>query len=145
MAAGAAGRAVTRPGYARLDRLTISPQVANLPHRRTGDKIVQTTKREEFLRVAAGRGARNVRVFGPVARGDNDGRSDIDFPVDLEPGRSLFDLSGLAIDLEAVLRAEVDAVTGRGLRSRVRERVLREAAPLGGLCRAVSGLGNVGN
>ncbi len=91
---------------------------------------LQTIKREEILRVAAGRGARNVRVFGSVARGDNDERSDIDFLVDLDPGRSLFDLSGLLIDLEAVLSSQVDVVTERGLRSRVRERVLREAVPL---------------
>jgi predicted nucleotidyltransferase len=63
---------------------------------------LRTTKRDEILRIAAGRGARNVRVFGSVARGGNDARSDIDFLVDLEPGRSLFDLSGLPIDLEAV-------------------------------------------
>ena len=91
---------------------------------------LRTTKRDEILRVAATRGARNIRVFGSVARGENDARSDIDFLVDLEPDRSLFDLSGLLIDLEAVLQTEVDVVTERGLRPRVRERVLREAVPL---------------
>ena len=91
---------------------------------------LRTTKRDEILLVAARRGARNVRVFGSVARGDSDARSDIDFLVDLEPDRSLFDLSGLLMDLEAVLHSEVDVVTERGLRARVRERVLREAVPL---------------
>jgi len=62
---------------------------------------LRTTKRDEILLIAARRGARNVRVFGPVARGDDDERSDIDFLVDLEPDRSLFDRSGLLIDLEA--------------------------------------------
>jgi len=91
---------------------------------------LQTTRRDEILRVAARRGARNVRVFGSVARGESDSHSDIDFLVDLEPGRSLFDLSGLLIDLEAALQAEVDVVTERGLRPRIRDRVLQEAAPL---------------
>ncbi len=91
---------------------------------------LRTTKRDEILRVAAKRGARNIRVFGSVARGESDARSDIDFLVDLEPDRSLFDLSGLLIDLQAVLQIEVDVVTERGLRARVRERVLREAVPL---------------
>jgi predicted nucleotidyltransferase len=50
--------------------------------------------------------------------------------VDLEPDRTLFDLSGLLIDLEAVLHAHVDVVTELGLRARIRERVLREAVPL---------------
>jgi predicted nucleotidyltransferase len=79
---------------------------------------LRTTKRDEILLVAALRGARNVRVFGSVARGDNDARSDIDFLVDLEPERSLFDLSGLPIDLEAMLHSQVDVVTEGGLRPR---------------------------
>jgi predicted nucleotidyltransferase len=91
---------------------------------------LRTTRRDEILRVAARRGARNIRVFGSVARGERDASSDIDFLVDMEPDRSLFDLSGLLIDLEAVLHTEVDVVTERGLRTRIRERVLREAVPL---------------
>jgi uncharacterized protein len=87
-------------------------------------------RREEILRVAAQRGARNVRVFGSVARGDNDEKSDVDFLVEMEPGRTLFDLSGLLLDLESLLHVSVDVVTERGLRPRVRERVLSEAVPL---------------
>ena len=93
-------------------------------------QVLRATKRDEILRVAANRGARNIRVFGSVARGDSDARSDIDFLVHLDPGRSLFDLSGLLLDLEAVLHTEVDVVTERGLRDRIRDRVLREAVPL---------------
>jgi predicted nucleotidyltransferase len=48
----------------------------------------------------------------------------------LEPDRSLFDLSGLLIDLEAALHFQVDVVTEHGLRSRIRDRVLREAVPV---------------
>jgi len=91
---------------------------------------LRTKKRTDILRVAANRGARNIRIFGSVARGENDARSDIDFLVDLEPNRSLFDLSGLLIDLEALLHTEVDVVTERGLHARISERVLRESVPL---------------
>jgi predicted nucleotidyltransferase len=91
---------------------------------------LRTQRREEILRLAALRGARNVRVFGSVARGDAGERSDIDFLVDLEPGRSLLDLGGLNLDLERLLDAKVDVVSSRGLRERVRDRVLREAVPL---------------
>jgi predicted nucleotidyltransferase len=87
-------------------------------------------KREEILRVCAKYGARNVRVFGSVARGEADELSDIDFLVELEPGRSLFDLGGLQYDLERLLGCRVDVVTERGLKPRIRERVLREAVPL---------------
>ena len=87
-------------------------------------------KREEILRLCAAYGARNLRVFGSVARGEGDARSDVDFLVELEPGRSLFDLGGLQYELERLLGRPVDVVTERGLKARIRDRVLREAAPL---------------
>ncbi len=87
-------------------------------------------KREDILRTATKHGAYNVRVFGSVARGEADAESDIDLLVDMEAGRSLLDLSGLLIDLEDLLGCNVDVVTERGLRDRIRERVLREAVTL---------------
>jgi len=87
---------------------------------------LRNTKRAEILRLAARRGAGNLRVFGSVARGE----SDIDFLVDLEPGRSLLDLGGLQRDLEELLTSRIDVVSSRGLRDRVREKVLRDAIPL---------------
>ncbi len=91
---------------------------------------LRRSKRDEILRLAAKRGARNVRVFGSVARGESDAASDLDLLVDLEPGRSLLDLGGLQRDLEQLLATQVDVVSSRGLRERVRERVLRDAVPL---------------
>ena len=91
---------------------------------------IRTSKRDEILRLAAKHGARNARVFGSVARSENDERSDIDFLVDLEPGRSLFDLGGLLMALEELLGAEVDVVTEKGLRARIREQVLADAVAL---------------
>ena len=89
-----------------------------------------TEKREEILGIAARHGAFNVRVFGSVARGEADEHSDIDFLVEMLPGRSLLDLGGLQYDLEAALGCRVDVVTERGLKARIRDRVVREAAPL---------------
>ena len=87
-------------------------------------------KREAILQVAAKHGARNVRVFGSVARGEADDQSDIDFLVDMEPGRSLLDLGGLLMDMQDLLGQNVDVVTERGLKPRIRERVLHEAVAL---------------
>ena len=87
-------------------------------------------KRAEILRVAAEHGAREVRVFGSVARGEANRESDIDFLVELESGRSLLDLGGLQMELESLLGRRVDVVTVRGLKARIRERVLREAVPV---------------
>jgi predicted nucleotidyltransferase len=52
------------------------------------------------------------------------------FLVNLEKGRSLFDLGALLEDLKALLGREVDVVTEKGLRARIRQRVLKEAVPL---------------
>ena len=93
------------------------------------DKLIKT-KREDILRTATKYGAYNVRVFGSVARGEADEKSDIDLLVDMEPGRSLFDLGGLLTDLEDLLGCNVDVVTEKGLRDRIRERVLKEAVSL---------------
>ena len=84
-------------------------------------------KRDEVLRIAAKHGATRLRVFGSVARGEADADSDIDFLVDLEQGRSLFDLGGLLMDLQELLGRKVDVVTEKGLHWYIRERVCGEA------------------
>jgi predicted nucleotidyltransferase len=91
---------------------------------------VLTRKRDEIAKIAAIHGARNIRVFGSVARGEADEKSDIDFLVEMEPGRSLLDLGGLLMDLQDVRGRDVDVVTERGLNPRIRDRVLREAVSL---------------
>jgi predicted nucleotidyltransferase len=87
-------------------------------------------KRGDVLRIAEQHGAHNVRIFGSVARGEARPNSDVDVLVELEPGRSLLDLGGLLMDLQDLLGVEVDVVTEKGLRERIRERVLKEATPL---------------
>ena len=69
-------------------------------------------------------------MIGSVARGEAGPDSDLDLLVDLERGRSLLDQAGLMIELEELLGCKVDVATDQGLRSRVRERVLKEAVPL---------------
>ncbi len=90
---------------------------------------LQREKRAEILRLAATHGARNVRVFGSVARAENRDDSDVDLLVDFDTGKTLFDLIGLKLDLEALLGVTVDVVTPNSLRY-VRDRVLAEALPL---------------
>jgi len=87
-------------------------------------------KHADILSMAAKYGARNVRVFGSVARGEADEQSDIDFLVEMEPGRSLLDLGGLQAELEALFGCHVDVVTEKGLKARIRGRVLAQAVPV---------------
>ncbi len=87
-------------------------------------------KREAILELARKHGASEVRVIGSVARGEADERSDIDFLVRLESGRSLWDLGGLIADLEDLLGCKVDVVPEDWLRPQVRERALEDARPI---------------
>ncbi len=82
------------------------------------------------MRIAAKHGARNVRVFGSVARREDDEKSDIDLLVDVGPGRTPFFPGGLLADLEELLGCKVDVVTPEGLHWYIKDRVLKEAVPL---------------
>ena len=82
------------------------------------------------MKIAAKHGACNVRIFGSVARGEAGENSDIDFLVELEPGRSLLDLAKLVVELEDLLNRKVDVVTEQGLYWLLRRRILTEARPL---------------
>ncbi len=88
------------------------------------------SRREEILRIAARHGAQNVRVFGSVARGEADSKSDIDLLVEFKRGTTLLGHAALVQELEELLEVKVDVVSERGLRDRIKERVLREAVAI---------------
>ena len=88
------------------------------------------TKREEILNIAAKHGAHNVRIIGSVARHEDDPNSDIDMLVELEFGRSLLDHSAMILELEELLGIKVDIASDRGLRDRIKRRIMEEAVPL---------------
>jgi predicted nucleotidyltransferase len=76
-----------------------------------GIKEILANRREQILSLATKYGAYNVRVFGSVANGLTDEKSDVDFLVELEDGKTLFDLGGLLMDLQELLQRKVDVVT----------------------------------
>jgi len=75
-------------------------------------------------------GAKSVHIFGSVAKDKHDEESGIDFLVELEPGRTLFDLGRIQFDLEGFLGCYVDVVTPKSPKSCIRERVLQESIEL---------------
>lgn len=87
-------------------------------------------KSKETVQIAAQHGARNVRVFGSIARGDANSNSDLDLLVQLSPESSLLDLIAIKQDLEDLLGCKVDVVTEAALSPYIREKVLKEATPL---------------
>ena len=86
--------------------------------------------REEILRITTKYGAYNVRVFGSVARGEAKEDSDVDFLLELEAQRSLFDYIALMQDLAELLGRQVDIAQPGDLHELIREKVLKEAVIL---------------
>ena len=67
------------------------------------------------------------RIFGSVARGEDEPGSDLGLLVEFTDQASLLDEIGLRLALADLLRVEVDVVAADSLRGGMRERVLREA------------------
>lgn len=86
--------------------------------------------RREILALASRHGARNVRVFGSIARGDNGAHSDIDLLVDVEAGCTLLDVIALEQDLEQLLGQRVDVLTDGGLSPYLQQQIFTEATAL---------------
>ena len=87
-------------------------------------------RRDEIVEVAAQHHARNVRVFGSVARGDSTSVSDLDLLVEMEAGRSYLDLVGFWQDVEEALACRVDVVADGGVSPYLRDKIYGEAVPL---------------
>lgn len=86
--------------------------------------------RQEILERARKAGVHNVRIFGSVARGDDDDESDIDLLVDFDIASGLLPIAELTIDLSELLGEHVDIAPVKMLRSIVLKNALREAVPL---------------
>ena len=91
---------------------------------------ILNSKRSAILAVANQYGAKNVRLFGSVVRGEAAAASDIDLLVHMDEGRSLLDLVGFWQDLEQLLGCKVDVLADDGLSPYLRDRILAEAVPL---------------
>lgn len=87
-------------------------------------------RRAQIQEIASRHGARNVRVFGSVARGEAGPDSDIDLLVEAGPVTTSWFPAGMILDLEALLGRRVHVVTEAALYPYIRDRVLTEALPL---------------
>lgn len=83
-----------------------------------------------ITKLAKQHGIKSICLFGSMAKDDITDASDVDFLVELEQGRDLFDLGELLIDLQTLLKRKVDLVTKDSLHPRLYSRVVNEALPL---------------
>ena len=96
----------------------------------TLDNLTPAVK-EKIKEIAAQHGAFNVRVFGSVARGQVNQKSDLDLLVDYDLDKiSPWFPVRLIRDLENFLGIKVDVVTPEGLKARIRDKVLQECLTL---------------
>ena len=86
--------------------------------------------REKILALAGKRGGYNVRVFGSVARGEENQASDIDFLVTFRKGTTLFDRGGLVVELGEYLGCDVDVVSDKAVHPLIRDDVYHSAIAL---------------
>ena len=87
-------------------------------------------KKSDILAIAARHGAKNLRLFGSVARGEDNEASDIDLLVSMEKNRSLYDLIGLQQDIQQILKRKVDVLTDKSINSYLQAQILQEAISL---------------
>ncbi len=96
----------------------------------TSIRALVRERRRDILRLADQHGARRVRLFGSVVRGEDHDASDLDLLVDMAEDRDLLDRIALKQDLEDLLGIDVDVVTEKAIHPVLRSRVLMEAVEL---------------
>jgi len=89
-----------------------------------------THHKTAILDLAKQHGVKTILLFGSMVRDDVSENSDVDFLVELEHGRDLFDLGELLMDLQTLLQRKIDLVTKNALHQRIYAQVLKEARPL---------------
>ncbi len=93
-------------------------------------EVLQKEYRDQVLEIAKAHGGSNIKVFGSVARGEEDEESDIDLLMDIEKGRSLLDIVRLKRALEALLHHRVDIVENGAIKHNIRHSILTDAKAL---------------
>jgi predicted nucleotidyltransferase len=118
IAAYESGRRVA--SEAMLERLRRA--ASRLPH-----EAVEAN-RDALLAIATKHGLSNVRLFGSAMRRTDTPESDVDLLVAAPQGTGLLAISAFAMEVEELLRSQVDIVTEGGLRAD--HPIRREAVPL---------------
>ncbi len=111
-----------------LDVVPAADRALGLPDTPLGRRLRR--RRKAIIEAVGQRRARNVRVFGSVARGEDTATSDVDLVVDLDDGVGLLDLIGLERELRQLLGVKVDVIPANMMKPSMRASVLGEAIPL---------------
>ena len=72
----------------------------------------------------------SIRVFGSVARGEDNANSDIDFLVKTMTNCGLLKIGGFYVGLEDLLHCKVDIVNEKSISPYLKDSILASATPL---------------
>ncbi|GJH28313.1 nucleotidyltransferase family protein [Caballeronia novacaledonica] len=86
--------------------------------------------RDEIRRIIEAHRAKNARIFGSVARGEDTEESDLDLLIDPTPKTSLLDIGAIRHELRELLGVKVDVLTPRSLPDRTRDAIIASAIPV---------------
>ena len=90
-------------------------------------RIFSSEKFKNLLKVYK---VKRIAIFGSYASGNPHRKSDIDFLVEFYRGADLLDLVGLKLDMQKLLKRDVDVATPKSLSRYIRHKVIREAVYL---------------
>ncbi|WP_061173255.1 nucleotidyltransferase family protein [Caballeronia pedi] len=92
--------------------------------------IALEAHRDEIRRIIEAHRAKNARIFGSVARGEDTEESDLDLLIDPTPRTSLLDIGAIRQELRELLGVKVDVLTPRALPDRTRDEIIASAIPV---------------
>lgn len=104
---------------------TLTPETAQL-------RALLAANTNELRALLEKYGASNPLLFGSVARGDANAKSDIDILVEMSPedGNLLMRASGLLEETRELLGKNIDIFPTQLLKSKISQQALNEAVPL---------------
>lgn len=129
--AGASQReiaAVASVSQPYVQRILSSRRERFVPRSRLG--FLLSAHRQQVTDLLLRSGIEDVRVFGSVARGEDDADSDIDLAVQVPPSMGLIGLARVEQELESLLGVGVDLVPSNALKPHVAGTSARDMVPL---------------
>jgi predicted nucleotidyltransferase len=93
-------------------------------------RLTVAVVKRKILPILKRHGVVKAAIFGSVARGEADSKSDVDILIKFRGKKSLFDLGGLYADLEEKLGRRPDLVTYKSIDDRRRPYIMKDAVDI---------------
>jgi uncharacterized protein len=96
-------------------------------------KLLETLhdNRDNIYKIAKKYGISNIRIFGSVARGEENLESDIDMLVSISKHKGMgFDMLRFEREFSEKFNIKTDVISENGLHHSLKEKIFNEAIPL---------------